>query len=446
MLENQLDGIHMDSDYEDMADNEDVEVPLDEDFVNSDSDCGSDDSGAEARDEGIRVCGSGSAMDNSADQESQPSKHCKVTINNFTVLKLIGKGGYGKVYLVQHKLTHKYYAMKVLRKASILLKRRQITFTMTERSILSEVQHPFIVKLYYAFQSNSKLYLIMEYVAGGELFTHMANERIFSEDQAVFYAAELVLALAHLHKLGIVFRDIKPENCLLDKHGHLVLTDFGLSKTALGKDGRTSTFCGTPSYMAPEVLELSTAYEFSVDWWSLGILLYEMLTGAVPFKGRAPAQISKNISKTKVKYPNYMTPDAKDLIIRLLRKNPAQRIGYGPKGIAELKSTVPVVASDCDVSNFATEFTAEELATSIVRGSLLDPDMDNVSDEAKQLDSTAGRDRYPAVAITDHIPTTACNIANANKNDAAKAGDDIDPATAFLGFSYVANSVLDTVR
>ncbi|KAJ1932137.1 hypothetical protein GGF37_007160, partial [Kickxella alabastrina] len=148
--------------------------------------------------------------------------------------------------------------------------------------------------------------------------------------------------------------------------------------------------------------------------------------------------------------------------------NPAQRIGYGPKGIAELKKhrffrkidwerlerdhasftppIVPVVASDCDVSNFATEFTTEELATSIVRGSLLDPDMDNVSDEAKQLDSTAGRDRYPAVAITDHIPTTACNIANANKNDAAKAGDDIDPATAFLGFSYVANSVLDTVR
>ncbi|KAJ1884615.1 hypothetical protein LPJ66_010528, partial [Kickxella alabastrina] len=414
MLENQLDGIHMDSDYEDMADNEDVEVPLDEDFVNSDSDCGSDDSGAEARDEGIRACGSGSAMDNSADQESQPSKHCKVTINDFTVLKLIGKGGYGKVYLVQHKLTHKYYAMKVLRKASILLKRRQITFTMTERSILSEVQHPFIVKLYYAFQSNSKLYLIMEYVAGGELFTHMANERIFSEDQAVFYAAELVLALAHLHKLGIVFRDIKPENCLLDKHGHLVLTDFGLSKTALGKDGRTSTFCGTPSYMAPEVLELSTAYEFSVDWWSLGILLYEMLTGAVPFKGRAPAQISKNISKTKVKYPNYMTPDAKDLIIRLLRKNPAQRIGYGPKGIAELKKhrffrkidwerlerdhasfmppIIPVVASDCDVSNFATEFTAEELAASIVRGSLLDPEMDNVSGEAEQIDSTAGRD------------------------------------------------------
>ncbi|KAI9501277.1 kinase-like domain-containing protein, partial [Coemansia spiralis] len=305
---------------------------------------------------------------------------------DFDVLKLIGKGGYGMVYLVQHKQTRKHYAMKVLRKASILLQKRQITFTMTERSILSEVQHPFIVKLYYAFQSNSKLYLIMEYVAGGELFTHMSNERIFSEDQAVFYAAELVLALSHLHKLGIVFRDAKPENCLLGKSGHLVLTDFGLSKTALGEDGRTSTFCGTPSYMAPEVLDSVVSYDFSVDWWSLGVLVYEMLTGAVPFKGKSPQQISKNIAKMKINYPPYITPDAKDLVIRLLRKNPSQRLGYGVSGVRDIKKhrffrkvnweklekhhesytppIVPQVSGDADVSNFASEFTSQQLPPS----------------------------------------------------------------------------------
>ncbi|KAJ2706809.1 hypothetical protein FB645_001257 [Coemansia sp. IMI 203386] len=417
MVESQLDDTHIDSDYEDMASNVQVEVPLVDDFVNSDEEGDNDDDVFNvSKDE----AGDVSAADGSGLCESIPStpavepalRH-KASVEDFSVLKLIGKGGYGKVYLVQHKLTHRYYAMKVLRKASILLQRRQITFTMTERSILSEVQHPFIVKLYYAFQSNSKLYLIMEYVAGGELFTHMANERIFSEDQAVFYAAQLVLALSHLHKLGIVFRDIKPENCLLDKHGHLVLTDFGLSKTALGEDGRTNTFCGTPAYMAPEVLDSSTDYEFSVDWWSLGILIYEMLTGSVPFKGKSPTQISKNIAKTKVKYPYYLTADAKDLIIRLLRKKPSQRIGYGPKGISEIKKhrffrkiswdllekehmsftppIVPVVTSDCDVSNFATEFTAEELAPSIVHGSLVDLEMDQLPAAGTPFSNEAGK-------------------------------------------------------
>ncbi|KAJ2009852.1 hypothetical protein GGI04_000061 [Coemansia thaxteri] len=347
--------------------------------------------------------------------------------------------------------------MKVLRKASILLQRRQITFTMTERSILSEVQHPFIVKLFYAFQSNSKLYLIMEYVAGGELFTHMVKERIFCEDQAVFYAAELVLALSHLHKLGIVFRDTKPENILLDKKGHLVLTDFGLSKTALGEDGRTNTFCGTPSYMAPEVLSASVAYEFSVDWWSLGVLLYEMLTGSVPFKGKAPEQVAKNIAKTKVNYPVYMTPYARDLIIRLLRKKPDQRLGYGANGVERIKKhgffrkvdwerlerdhesltppIIPVVNGEGDFSNFDSEFTGEQLPLSVVRGSLV---------EVEQAPGSA----------LDSSQHGACNGntgaatkgARCIPGEEASNEDEIDPATAFLGFSYVATSVLDTVR
>ncbi|KAJ2795811.1 hypothetical protein H4S07_006385, partial [Coemansia furcata] len=370
MLEHQLDDTHIDSEYEDMTCNVQVEVPIIDDFVNDNA------VPASTHDPASSFVGNSAFIDGHLDEcGAQPaSDQPKVTVEDFTVLRLIGKGGYGKVYLVQHKQTQGYYAMKVLRKASILLQRRQITFTMTERSILSEVQHPFIVKLYYAFQSNSKLYLIMEYVSGGELFTHMVKERIFCEEQAVFYSAELVLALSHLHKLGIVFRDTKPENILLDKRGHLVLTDFGLSKTALGEDGRTNTFCGTPSYMAPEVLNAAVSYEFSVDWWSLGILLYEMLTGAVPFKGKAPEKVAKNIAKTKVVYPPYMTPDARDLIVRLLRKKPEQRLGYGAKGIENIKRhrffrkvdwerlekdhdsltppIIPVLNGDGDFSNF----------------------------------------------------------------------------------------------
>ncbi|KAJ1726119.1 hypothetical protein LPJ61_005408 [Coemansia biformis] len=422
MLEKQLDHTHIDSDYEDMAGSVHVEVPIVEEYVN---DCADDDDGGGEHagpPAGCPVEAAGAAG------PASPGRP-RVTVDDFDVLKLIGKGGYGKVYLVQHKRTRRHYAMKVLGKASILMQRRQITFTMTERSILSEVQHPFIVKLFYAFQSNSKLYLIMEYVAGGELFTHMAKERIFSEDQASFYAAELVLAIAHLHTLGIVFRDTKPENCLLSRTGHLVLTDFGLSKTALGDDGRTTTFCGTPAYMAPEVLESSASYDLSVDWWSLGVLIYEMLIGEVPFKGKAPRQIAKNIARMKVHYPNYITPDAKDLVIRLLRKQPDKRIGHGPKGVESIKKhrffrridwarleadyesftppIVPCVSGDADVSNFAAEFTEQQLPPSV---------------------AAAGA----AAASTAATGST--------KGDA-----EIDPATAFQGFSFVANSVMDSV-
>ncbi|KAJ2745870.1 hypothetical protein GGI20_001816 [Coemansia sp. BCRC 34301] len=454
MLEHQLDATYIDSDYEDMTCNVQVEVPIVDDFVN---DCSAS---APTHDSTLLPVDGSAALDGKLDEfmhsddDGRSSKPAgcqpKASVDDFTVLRLIGKGGYGKVYLVQHKQTRGYYAMKVLRKASILLQRRLIDFTMTERSILSEVQHPFIVKLYYAFQSNSRLYLIMEYVAGGELFTHMIKERIFCEDQAVFYSAELVLALSHLHKLGIVFRDIKPENILLDKRGHLVLTDFGLSKTALGKDGRTNTFCGTPSYMAPEILNAAVSYDFSVDWWSLGILLYEMLTGGVPFKGKVPEKVAKNIAKTKVNYPPYMTPDARDLIVRLLRKKPEQRLGYGANGIDKIKKhrffrkvdwerlekdhdsltppIVPYLSGDGDYSNFDPEFTGEQLPPSVVRGSLVD--FDPVSDQA-----TLASDE------------NACRIG---RTDPAYKGvqgeEDMDPATAFIGFSYVATSVLDSVH
>lgn len=179
------------------------------------------------------------------------------------------------MFLVRHKKSERLYAMKVLKKASLVL---HVNHVKTERQILEQVRHPFIVQLYYAFQTREELHMILQYAVGGELFRHMNQEGMFDEPMASFYAAELVLALSHLHSLGIVYRDLKPENCLLDLDGHILLTDFGLSKVSL--DGRTNTICGTPEFMAPEILA-GLQYDYAVDWWSLGVLIYDMLSGAV---------------------------------------------------------------------------------------------------------------------------------------------------------------------
>ncbi|KAI8081150.1 kinase-like domain-containing protein [Thamnidium elegans] len=179
-----------------------------------------------------------------------PSAPRKVSLDDFEILKLLGRGAYGKVMLCRHIESGILYAMKVLKKASLFVHAKNAEHTKAERQILEEVGHPFIVQLYYAFQTNDRLYLILEYATGGELFTHMATEHMFTEDVARFYLAELLLALEHLHGLGIVYRDLKPENCLLDGEGHVLLTDFGLSKVSL-EGSRTNTVCGTAEYMAP---------------------------------------------------------------------------------------------------------------------------------------------------------------------------------------------------
>ncbi|KAI8643415.1 kinase-like domain-containing protein [Parasitella parasitica] len=176
----------------------------------------------------------------------------KVSLVDFEILKLLGRGAYGKVMLCRHKESGILYAMKVLKKASLFVHAKNAEHTKAERQILEEVQNPFIVQLFYAFQTNDRLYLILEYATGGELFTHMASEHMFTEDVARFYLAELLLALEHLHGLGIVYRDLKPENCLLDGNGHALLTDFGLSKVSI-EGSRTNTVCGTAEYMAPGI-------------------------------------------------------------------------------------------------------------------------------------------------------------------------------------------------
>ncbi|KAI9290597.1 Pkinase-domain-containing protein [Neoconidiobolus thromboides FSU 785] len=305
----------------------------------------------------------------------------KMQPSDFKKKVVLGKGGYGKVYLVEKVDTNQLYAMKVLKKATLKVLVKGFDNVKAERQILSEVQHPFIVKLFYAFQTEDRLYLILDYVQGGELFFHLANERMFSEDIAKFYLAQLILALEHLHELGIIYRDLKPENCLLDKQGNIVLTDFGLSKVGLDdmKNGRTNTVCGTTEYMAPEIL-MEQSYDHSVDWWSLGIMLYDMLTGSPPFKGNNRKKVMDSIMKTKLKLPNYLTQDAKDLLGKLLKKNANARLGSkgGAKQIKahpffkkinwdriyfkkDIPPIVPVLLNPLDISNFDQKFTNSPL-------------------------------------------------------------------------------------
>lgn len=264
----------------------------------------------------------------------------KMTSEEFEPLRCLGKGTYGTVLLVKQRTTGRLYAQKQLKKASLVVHKKLIEQTKTERQILESVnRHPFVVKLYYAFQDLEKLYLILEYGQGGELFTHLNTEKMFSETVAAFYMAEMLLAISHLHNdLGVVYRDLKPENCLLDADGHLLLTDFGLSKVSVEKaEDSCNSMLGTVEYMAPEVI-LGKKYGKAVDWWSFGALGFDLMTGNPPFRGQNHAKIQDNIVKQKVIMPYFLSPDAKDLLTRLLRKEPHKRLGSCmPKDLQTLK-------------------------------------------------------------------------------------------------------------
>lgn len=261
----------------------------------------------------------------------------KVDQSHFELLKVLGQGSFGKVFLVR-KITGEdagtLYAMKVLKKAT--LKVRDRVRTKMERDILAEVDHPFIVKLHYAFQTEGKLYLILEFLRGGDLFTRLSKEVMFTEEDVKFYLAELALALHHLHSIGIVYRDLKPENILLDSEGHVKLTDFGLSKESIFEEKKTFSFCGTVEYMAPEVVNRK-GHGTAADWWSYGVLMYEMLTGALPFQGQNRKETMNLILKAKLAMPQFLSPEAQSLLRALYKRNPANRLGSGPQGIEELK-------------------------------------------------------------------------------------------------------------
>ena len=204
--------------------------------------------------------------------------HAQAT--DFEFLKVIGKGSFGKVILAHHKQEKQMYAVKVLEK-KMILKKNETAHIMCERNVLlKNLNHPFLVGLRYSFQSHDKLYFVLDYVNGGELFFHLQKDRHFTEPRARFYAAEITSALGYLHSEGIIYRDLKPENILLDREGHIVLTDFGLCKDGLRDRDTTNTFCGTPEYLAPEVIQ-KQSYDRTVDWWCLGAVLYEMIYGLV---------------------------------------------------------------------------------------------------------------------------------------------------------------------
>ena len=263
----------------------------------------------------------------------------KMHATDFDPLRCLGKGTYGTVLLVKQTCTGKLYAQKQFRKASLTVHKQLVEQTKTERSILESINcHPFVVKLYYAFQDHEKLYLILEYAQGGELFEHLRTERMFPEDTAAFYMAEMVLALEHLHHtVGVIYRDLKPENILLDAEGHLLLTDFGLSKEAVDGEHRCRSMTGTIEYMAPEVIQMQS-YGTAVDWWSFGILGFDLLTGSSPFRANNDMKIKEKIVKAKLVLPYFLSPDAKDLLTRLLRKEPKKRLGACmPKDMQSIK-------------------------------------------------------------------------------------------------------------
>ncbi|GAA6104975.1 ribosomal protein S6 kinase alpha-2 isoform X1 [Tachysurus ichikawai] len=261
----------------------------------------------------------------------------KADPSQFELLKVLGQGSYGKVFLVRKikgSDTGQLYAMKVLKKAT--LKVRDRVRSKMERDILAEVNHPFIVKLHYAFQTEGKLYLILDFLRGGDLFTRLSKEVMFTEEDVKFYLAELALALDHLHSLGIIYRDLKPENILLDEEGHIKITDFGLSKEAIDHDKRAYSFCGTIEYMAPEVVN-RRGHTQSADWWSFGVLMFEMLTGSLPFQGKDRKETMALILKAKLGMPQFLSPEVQSLLRSLFKRNPTNRLGAGPDGVEEIK-------------------------------------------------------------------------------------------------------------
>ena len=316
----------------------------------------------------------------SSNEEGSQEFTTKVVRGDFDEMKVLGKGSFGKVLLVRYKKNQKLYAMKILKKA-VIMKNNEEIHTKTERKILAKINHPFIVSLYFAFQDEKKLYLITEFMQGGELFYHLHRERFFSNERTQFYAAEIVLALDHLHKNNCIYRDLKPENVLLDKDGHIKLADFGLSKIMLEKNkAKAFTLCGTPDYLAPEILE-DKGYDKTVDWWSLGALIYEMLVGYSPFKMKKGEQL--NIEKYKEPVPlyNHFTPEAKMIITDLLVVEPSKRLGYGSNGTENIKKHpffkdinweelynkkvepefVPKIFNELDLGNFDKFFTNENV-------------------------------------------------------------------------------------
>ncbi|GAB6020897.1 RAC-alpha serine/threonine-protein kinase [Chamberlinius hualienensis] len=334
---------------EKLADEEDVEMKVDEDMKSK-----------------FAVTGSSGSKN-------------KITLDNFEFLKMLGRGTFGKVILCREKSTSQLFAIKVLKKEVIIAK-DEVAHTLTENRVLQTTDHPFLTSLKYSFQTADRLCFVMEYVNGGELFFHLSRERVFSEERTKFYGAEIICALAYLHENGIIYRDLKLENLLLDKEGHIKIADFGLCKEDISYGATTKTFCGTPEYLAPEVLE-DNDYGRPVDWWGVGVVMYEMMCGRLPFYNKDHDVLFELILMEEVKFPRTISNEAKDLLSGLLVKDPTKRFGSGPDDAKEVTTHPffiginwqdlydkkiqppfkPQVTSDTDTRYFDSEFTGESV-------------------------------------------------------------------------------------
>ncbi|ODN03282.1 Protein kinase DC2, partial [Orchesella cincta] len=283
-------------------------------------------------------------------------------------------GTFGRVVLVYDKENREYGALKILQLCDVI-RLKQVDHVKNEKNILQEVNHPFIVNLKWHHKDEFNIYMLFEYVCGGELFSYLRNAGHFSSSTSSFYAAEIVCALEYLHSRNIVYRDLKPENILFDKNGHVKITDFGFAKKLTD---RTWTLCGTPEYLAPEIIQ-SKGHNKAVDWWALGVLIYEMLCGYPPFSDDNNFSTYEKILAGKIDWPKNFDPVAKDLVKKLLTNDRTKRIGCMKNGPEDVKRhrwfrdydwedvknrrlnppIIPKVSFDGDTRNF-DEYPEEE--------------------------------------------------------------------------------------
>uniref|UniRef100_A0A671LFY0 Protein kinase C n=1 Tax=Sinocyclocheilus anshuiensis TaxID=1608454 RepID=A0A671LFY0_9TELE len=307
-------------------------------------------------------------------------EHHKFNLDHFTLHKMLGKGSFGKVFLAELKGTGQFFAVKALKKDVVLMD-DDVECTMVERRVLSLAwEHPFLTHLYCTFQTKENLFFVMEYLNGGDLMFHIQACHRFDLPRSTFYAAEIVCGLQFLHSKGIVYRDLKLDNILLDIDGHIKIADFGMCKENMFGETRTCTFCGTPDYIAPEIL-LGQKYGTSVDWWSFGVLLYEMLIGQSPFHGHEEEELFQSIRTDDPCYPRWLSRDANDILVKLFVREPERRLGVkgNIRQHAFFRDTDwnalekrqveppfrPTVKSAGDCSNFDKEFINEKPRLSV---------------------------------------------------------------------------------
>ncbi|KAF6100700.1 protein kinase C delta [Phyllostomus discolor] len=311
----------------------------------------------------------------------------RCNIENFTFHKVLGKGSFGKVLLAELKGKKLFFAIKALKKDVVLID-DDVECTMVEKRVLALAwENPFLTHLYCTFQTKDHLFFVMEFLSGGDLMYHIQDKGRFELYRAMFYAAEIICGLQFLHSKGVIYRDLKLDNVMLDRTGHIKIADFGMCKENIFGEKQASTFCGTPDYIAPEILQ-GLKYSFSVDWWSFGVLLYEMLIGQSPFHGDDEDELFESIRVDTPHYPRWITKESKDILEKLLERDPTKRLGVtGNIKIHPFFKTInwtllekrlveppfrPKVKSSGDYSNFDQEFLNEKARLSYSDKNLID--------------------------------------------------------------------------